>query len=426
MTRVVVVGGGFGGLAAARSLSRRPVDLVLVDRQNHHLFQPLLYQVATAVLSPEDVATPIRSLLRGPRVRVVMDEAVRVDRLGHTLFLRDGAPLAYDALILAPGAETSYPNHTGWQATGLGLKSLQDALVIRSRVLAAFEAAEQSTDPVARQVLLTFVVIGGGPTGVELAGALAEIAGLTLRRDFQQIRPAEARVVLIESGPQLLANFPPRLSRYALDTLQQIGVTVHLASPVDDVSDRGVLVQGSWLPSRTVLWAAGIRPSRLLTDLGVAPDRSGRVAVASDLSLNGEGDVYVVGDAARVDVGNHALPALASVAMQEGRTAAENTWRRLEGQPPAAFRYRDKGTLATVGRSRAVAILGRQVVTGRSAWLLWLVVHILYLATLQSRLVVLVRWGWAYIVYQRGARLIYQPGRDPAPVPGDPPPPPIS
>jgi NADH dehydrogenase len=412
--RVVVVGGGFGGLAAARRLARRPVEIVLVDRLNHHLFQPLLYQVATAVLSPEDVATPIRTILaRRPSVRVLLDEVVGVD-LDHRQVRLRGGELRYDRLVLAPGSVNAYFGHGGWPAHAVGLKTLDDALEIRRRVLLAYERAASAATPVDRRSHLTFVVIGGGPTGVELAGALAEIACLALRRDFRDIPPEEVRIVLLEGGARLLGAFPERLACYAEGALGRLGVRVCLAAAVREIGEGFVDVGSERIEARTILWAAGVSPAPLVAALSTPHHPSGRVLVAPDLSLPDHPEVFVVGDAAYLEQDGRPLPGVAPVATQAGCAAADNVWRQSRSRPTRPFRYRDKGNLATIGRSRAVADLGRLRLRGTLAWLLWLFVHILYLVGFANRLVVLIRWAWAYVIDQRGARLIYGGGWAPA------------
>ena len=407
MERVVIVGGGFAGLQAAKWLARRPVEVVLVDRQNHHVFQPLLYQVASAVLAPEEIAIPIRSVLRRNRsVRVVLDEVTDLNIAARTVRTRQSS-IGYDYLILAPGSLTSYFGHREWEQYATSLKTLEDAIEIRRRVLTAFELAEQANSLQAREALLNFVIIGGGPTGVELAGALAEIAMQTLRHDFHDIRPDEARITLLEGSDRILRAFPEDLSRYAERKLRSMGVRMRLGSHVQAIGDGYVEVDGERISTRTVLWAAGVSPSPLCRSAGVPCDAAGRVQVAPDLSLPGHPEVFVVGDAASVCHDGAQLPGVAPVAMQQGRAAAANVWRRICGGDARPFRYREKGNLATIGKFSAVAYRRSTRVAGPLAWLVWLVVHILYLAGFENRLLVLIRWAWAYAVYQRGARLIY-------------------
>jgi NADH dehydrogenase len=404
---VVIVGGGFGGLYAARALAPRPVRITLVDRRNHHLFQPLLYQVATAALSPADIASPLRHVLASHRnVTVFMAEVRRIELGSRTVVLADGR-LEYDGLILAAGAGHSYFGHDEWAAAAPGLKSLEDALEIRRRVLLAYEAAERSSDATERRALLTFVVIGGGPTGVELAGALAEISRKTIARDFRVIDPTQARILLLEGGPRVLPSFPETLSRKAEVQLRRLGVEVRTNTMVTSVSPDAVWVGGEQVRSRAILWAAGVAASPLARTLGVPLDRAGRVLVEPDLSVPGHPEVFVVGDlAAFLHQGGQPLPGLAPVAIQQGRAAAENVWRRLAGGATRPFRYVDKGNMATIGRAAAVAVVRGLHLSGFIAWVAWLVVHILFLIGFRNRFVVLFEWAWAYLTYQRGARLI--------------------
>jgi NADH dehydrogenase len=411
---VVVVGGGFGGLAAARALARQPVRVTLVDRRNHHLFQPLLYQVATATLSPADIAMPLRSIFRrSPNVSVILAEAQRVDLEARRLVL-DGGELAYDALVIAAGAGHSYFGHGDWEALAPGLKTLEDAIEIRRRVLLAFEAAERATDGAERRALLTFVVVGGGPTGVELAGALAEIARHTIARDFRAIDPTQARVVLLEAGERLLASFPPGLSRSTEKALTRLGVEVRTGALVTQLTPDAVWIGGDQIRSRAVLWAAGVAAAPLARSLGVPLDRAGRVAVEPDLSLPGRPEVYVIGDLCSFSHQTGApLPGVAPVAIQAGRAAAENIRRRLVSEPTVPFRYRDRGSMATIGRAAAVAVVGDVHLSGLVAWLAWLFIHIALLIGFKNRVVVLIQWAWAYVTWQRGARLItgrWRPG----------------
>lgn len=404
---VVIVGGGFGGLAAARSLRRAPVHVTLVDRRNHHLFQPLLYQVATAGLSPADIAYPIRAILsRQANANVLLAEAVSVDVAAHELVLKDGR-LAYDYLVLATGARHAYFGHDEWEPLAPGLKSLEDALEIRRRILLAFEKAERETDPDARRALLTIAVIGGGPTGVELAGAIAEIARQVMKDDFRAIDPTETRVVLIEAGPRVLATFPESLSARAAQALAKRGVEVRTDTRVTGIDTGSVTLGNERLAAATVLWAAGVAASPLVASLGAPLDRAGRVHVESDCTIPGHPDIFVIGDAATATQANGApLPGIAPVAMQQGRYVARTITESLAGGPREPFVYRDKGNLATIGRAAAVAHIGRVKLSGLVAWFLWLVIHIMYLVGFRSRLVVLIEWAWAYVTMSRGARLI--------------------
>ncbi|HET8577709.1 MAG TPA: NAD(P)/FAD-dependent oxidoreductase [Methylomirabilota bacterium] len=409
---VVIVGGGFGGLNAARTLSRRPVRVTLLDRRNYHLFQPLLYQVASAALSPADIATPLRSILRNARnVSVLLAEAEKVDLAGRRLVLDQGA-LGYDALILAAGAGHSYFGHDDWELLAPGLKTLEDALEIRRRVLLAFEAAEREPDGAERRALLTFVIVGAGPTGVELAGALAEISRETIARDFRVIDPTQARVILLEGGPRILPSFPEALSKRAEAALRGLGVEVRTDAKVTRITPDAVWVGGEQLRSRAVLWAAGVAASPLARSLGVPLDHAGRVVIEPDLSIPGHPEAFVIGDLATfTHQTGEPLPGLAPVAIQQGRAAAENAWARLNGQPTRPFRYRDKGSMATIGRAKAVAVTGPLRLSGLVAWLAWVFVHIAYLIGFRNRFVVLFQWAWAYFTYQRGARLITGPWR---------------
>jgi len=407
MARVVILGGGFAGLYAARALKGVPVDVTLVDRHNYHLFQPLLYQVATAALNPSDIAQPIRSILRRQKnVSVILGEATAVEAEGMRVRLEDGE-LAYDYLVIATGATHSYFGHPEWERHAPGLKTIEDALEIRRRVLLAFEAAERETDPERRRGWLTFAVIGAGPTGVELAGALSEIARQTMVRDFRRIRPQSARVVLIEGRDRVLPPYPPELSEKARRQLAELGVEVMTGALVTDIDGREVRVGDQVLSTRTVLWGAGVEASPLARSLGAPLDRAGRVLVEPDLTVPGHREVFVIGDlaAVRQEDGSF-VPGVAPAAIQQGRHAARNIERALEGQPLSAFRYRDKGSLATIGRAAAVAGLGRLRLSGFLAWLAWLTIHIYFLIGFRNRFLVLIQWAWAYVTYQRGARLI--------------------
>jgi NADH:ubiquinone reductase (H+-translocating) len=409
---VVIVGGGFAGLNAARGLARRDVRVTLVDRRNHHLFQPLLYQVATAALSPADIAMPLRSILRdAARVRVLLADVEAVDLAARRVVLDEGT-LEYDALIVAAGAGHSYFGHDEWERLAPGLKTLEDALEIRRRLLLAFEAAERVEDGAERRALLTFVVVGGGPTGVELAGAIAEIARHTIARDFRAIDPTQARVLLLEGGPRILASFPEDLAAAAARSLARLGVEVRTGALVTQITPDAVWVGGEQIRSRAVVWAAGVAGAPLARSLGVRLDRTGRVPVDPDLSVPGHPEVFVVGDLSAFPHQTGApLPGVAPVAIQQGRTAAANAWRRLRGEPTRPFHYRDRGSMATVGRAAAVAAIGRLHLSGLPAWIAWLGVHIAYLIGFRNRFLVLFQWAWAYVTWQRGARLITGPWR---------------
>jgi NADH dehydrogenase len=393
------------------------VRVVLVDRQNYHLFQPLLYQVATAALSPGDIAEPLRAILRQyPNVQVLLGEVTHIDPAARQVELADGTRLGYEYLVVATGASHSYFGHPEWEPLAPGLKSLADALEMRRRILLAFELAEREPDPAKRQALLTFVVVGGGPTGVELAGAIAEIARHTVRRDFRTFDPRQARVILLEGGPRILAAYPPDLSASAQRALEQLGVQVRTGAIATDVTAESVRVGESVIPTHTTLWAAGVAASPLGRQLGVQVDRSGRVPVEPDLSVAGHPEVFVVGDLALAhDQHAKPLPGIAPVAIQEGEAAAANIWRLVHGQPAQPFHYFDRGTMATIGRAAAVAQIRALHLSGLLAWLAWLMVHIFFLIGFENRVLVVVQWAWAYVSYERGARLITGPWQVGAP-----------
>ncbi len=404
--RVVIVGGGFGGLYAARALRRAPVEVTLLDRRNYHLFQPLLYQVATAALNPSDIAAPIRRVLRRqPNARVLLAEATAIDLARKCVVLADGA-VPYDYLVLATGATHSYFGHDEYARFAPGLKSIEDALEMRRRVLLAYEAAERATDPAVRQAWLTFVVVGGGPTGVELAGALAEIARHALHDDFRTIDPSAARVVLVEGQARVLMAFPPELSEKAAAQLARLGVEVRTETMVTSIDETGVAFKADRLDARTVLWAAGVAASPLARSLGVPLDRAGRVLVERDLTIPGHPEVFVIGDLAVLEQDGKPVTGLAAVAVQEGPHAARNILHAVRAEPLEPFHYTDKGILATIGRAAAVASFGRVKVSGLVAWLLWLFVHIFLLIGFRNRFVVMFSWAWTYFTYERGARLI--------------------
>ncbi|HYK66099.1 MAG TPA: NAD(P)/FAD-dependent oxidoreductase [Patescibacteria group bacterium] len=405
---VVIIGGGFGGIAAANALKRAPVRLTLIDRRNHHLFQPLLYQVATAALNPADIASPIRRILRRQRnARVILGEAVSIDPRRKIVQLADGE-VGYDYLVVATGATHSYFGHDEWQEAAPGLKTLEDAVEIRRRVLVAYEAAEREVDEAEVCSWMTFVIIGGGPTGVEMAGALAEISRRVLERDFRLIDPGKARIVLIEAGPRLLPAMSSESSASATRQLQRLGVEVINGSPVTAVDDRGVTHGGQRLDSRTVIWAAGVAASELGKALGagIKLDRAGRVIVNQDLSVPGADHVFVIGDLASISSDGKRVPGLSPAALQEGRHAAKNIVRLIRGEPTLPFHYLDKGTLATIGRAHAVADIWRLHFGGLIAWLMWLFVHIFFLIGFRNRFIVIVEWAWTYFSNDRGARLI--------------------
>jgi NADH dehydrogenase len=412
LPHVVVIGGGFGGLNAARRLARHPVSVTLIDRENYHLFQPLLYQVATAALSPADIAVPIRAILRRDRrIQVLLGDVDAIDPETRRIRMTDGSFLVYDYLVVATGARHSYFGHPEWEADAPGLKSIEDALEIRRRGLMALELAEREPDPAERTALLTFVVVGGGPTGVELAGALAEVGGHTLARDFRAIDPRQGRVLLLEGGPRILATFPEDLSRKAEQSLKALGVEVRTNARVTEVTATGIKVgDEEHIPAHTAYWAAGVTPSPLAKCLGVPLDRTGRVLVEPELTIPGHPDVYVIGDVATfLHQTGKPLPGVSPVAIQQGKLAADNIWRTIQGQPRATFHYRDLGNLAAIGRGSAVADLGRIHLSGFVGWLFWGAVHVFNLIGFEQRLLVMLQWTWSYLTYQRGARLITYP-----------------
>ena len=405
--RVVILGAGFGGLSAARALDGAPVEVSVVDRRNHHLFQPLLYQVATASLSPGDIAYPIRSVLRRQaNVRVLLAEATAIDAAAREVMLADGR-LPYDYLVIATGARHAYFGHDAWEAYAPGLKTLEDAIEIRRRILLAFERAERETDAARRRALLTFVLVGGGPTGAELAGAIAEIARHVLVFDFRSIDPRDARIILAEAGPRILPTFPEELSRKAQAELAAMGVEVRTSAAVTEIAPGAAVVGGERIASETILWTAGVLASPLAGSLGVPLDRAGRVAVGPDLSIPGHPEIFVIGDLSRfTHQTGEPLPGVAQPAIQGGRHAARNIRLALAGRPPLSFHYRNLGNLAVLGRSAAVADLPWLRFSGYPAWVFWCFVHIMKLVGFRSRLVVFLEWAWSYVTWQRGARLI--------------------
>jgi len=411
---VVILGGGFGGLDAARTFRGADVRVTLIDRHNYHLFQPLLYQVATAALSPGDVASPIRWILRKQKnVRVLLAEARAIDAARRQVMI-DSDAISYDYLIVATGAAHAYFGHPEWAARAPSLKTLDDALEMRRRVLLSFEAAERESDPARQRRFLTFVIVGGGATGVELAGALAEIARQSLRQDFRNIRPESARIVLLEGGTSLLASFPDHLRVAARRSLERLGVEVLTDSIVTDIDAEGVRWRSAGPPAdrverveaHTVLWAAGIAASPLVQSLGVPLDRVGRVSAEPTLQVPGHPEIFVVGDVCALQQDGKLLPGVAQVAMQEGAHAARNVLRAAKGETLAAFRYRDYGTMAVIGRGSAVADIGPVETSGFLAWVFWLFLHIFWLIGFGNRLAVMIEWAWSYITLQRGVRLI--------------------
>lgn len=413
---VVVIGGGFAGLWAVRGLARAPVRISLIDRRNHHLFQPLLYQVATAGLSAPDIAAPLRHILRGQaNVEVQLAEVVGITLSERRVRLADGGRVDYDYLLVASGAAHAYFGHDDWAANAPGLKSLEDALAIRRRVLMAFERAEIARDVAERDAWLSFAVVGGGPTGVELAGTLAEIARHTLRREFRHIDPASARVRLVEAGPRVLPTFPETLSEKARTQLARLGVEVMTGTPVEAIDATGYRLGESFVPTRTVLWAAGVAASPLGRMLGVPLDRVGRVQTEPDLGLPGYPEVFVAGDLASVARDGQQVPGVAPAAKQMGRHVARAIGARLKQRPAPAFRYRDYGNLATIGRMAAVVDLRGLHLSGIVAWWFWLVAHVFFLIGFRNRVIVLINWGWSYWSYQRHARIIFGPRDGDAP-----------
>ncbi len=416
LPRAVIVGAGFGGLEAAKALRHTPVQVTVLDQWNHHLFQPMLYQVATAGLSIEDISAPIRSIFsRQANASVILAEVTGVDVQGQRV-LTPAHAIPYDYLILATGASSAYFGHEAWKPLAPGLKSLQDALSVRRAILCAFELAENEPDPEQRQALLTFVLVGGGSTGVELAGAIAELAHRALSRDFRQINPASARILLVEGEPRIIPTFPASLTRKARNKLEQIGVEVRTGVHVTDVTSEGVKIGEEDIPAKTVIWTAGVKASPAGTWLGAEVDHQGRVKVEPDLTVPGHPNVFVIGDTACVMHKGKPLPGLAPVAMQEGRFVAKSIAVRVAGNARRRpFRYMDKGTLATVGRAFAVVDLGPLHFTGVLAWLIWIAVHIVYLIGFRNRLIVLIQYAWAYVRFQPGARIILPEENAPLP-----------
>jgi len=421
--RVVIIGGGFGGLSAARRLKGVPVDVTLVDRSNYHLFQPLLYQVATGALSPANIASPLRTILkRQENVSVLLAEATGIDARNRRVVLSDET-IEYDTLIVATGSSHQYFGHDEWEQFAPGLKTVEDATDMRRRILLAFETAEREPDPEKVRALLTFVIVGGGPTGAELAGALGEIANDTLRHDFRKIDPSQAQIILVEGTDRVLPSYPPTLSATAQKMLGRLGVTVRTSHFVTDVGPTSVRVRegdrSETIPTRTILWAAGVLASplgRILsTESGASVDASGRVIVAPDCTVPGRPEIFVIGDLANFSHQTGApLPGVAQPAIQQGRYAASVIEKRLRGEKIDPFHYWDKGNLATLGRGAAVADLNGLRLSGFPAWLIWIFVHLLYIVEFQNRLLVFIQWGWFYFTYDRSARLIT--GKSPLPL----------
>lgn len=404
---VVIVGGGFAGLWATRALRRAPVRVTLVDRSNHHLFQPLLYQVATAGLSAPDIAAPLRHILRRQaNVEVRLAQVSRIEAQAHRVVLDDGTTLSYDNLLLATGAKHAYFGHNDWAAHAPGLKTLDDALALRRRLLLAFERAEAESDPSLRAAWLHFAIVGGGPTGVELAGTLAEIARHTLRNEFRHIDPAAAKVRLIEAGPRVLASFPEALSAKARLQLERLGVEVVTGTPVDQIGADGYRIGEHLVAARTVVWAAGVAASPLARSLGVPLDRAGRIQVDADLTVPGHPEIFAAGDIAALAQEGKPVPGVAPAAKQMGTHVAKTIYDRLRGRATRPFRYRDYGNLATIGRMAAVVDLHGLRISGALAWWFWLLAHVFFLIGFRNRLAVMLNWTWAYWSYQRAARII--------------------
>jgi NADH:ubiquinone reductase (H+-translocating) len=407
--RVVILGAGFGGLTAAKALGHVPCEVVVIDRRNYHLFQPLLYQVATAALSPAEIASPIRSILsRQKNAHVLMARVTGIDAERKLVHLEGGRDEPYDQLIVATGARHAYFGHDDWATFAPGLKKIEDATDIRRRILLAFEHAETTEDDAERKALLTFVVIGGGATGVEMAGAIAEVAHWALADEFRVIDPTQARVILVEAGSRLLPAFPPELSEHARKALEKLGVEVHLGRAVEQCDGAGIVYGGERLAARTIVWGAGVQASPAAKWLGTDKDRAGRVLVAKDLTVPGHPDIFVIGDTAAVlDDKGQPVPGIAPAAKQMGAHAARTIAARLAGsEPPGSFRYRHAGSLATIGRSAAIADFGWLKVTGWMAWWLWGIAHIYFLIDFRSRFIVAMQWFWSYLTFRRGARLI--------------------
>ncbi|MEW6058221.1 MAG: NAD(P)/FAD-dependent oxidoreductase [Bdellovibrionota bacterium] len=408
LPQVVIIGAGFAGLNAAKNLGKAPVRVTVIDKSNYHLFQPLLYQVATAGLSPADIAAPIRNILRNQKnTEVLMGKVTGIDLNARNVLLSDRA-INYDYLIIATGATHSYFGREDWQKFAPGLKSIENATTIRRKILLAFESAEMEADPEKHKELLTFIIVGGGPTGVEVAGSIAELAHVALASDFRHIDPKSARILLVEAGARILASFPEDLSKKAQRALERLGVEVRTNARVDNVSEEGVSISGAEIRSKTVLWAAGVIASPAGKWLAAEVDRAGRVKVLPDLSLPGHPHVFVIGDTAHAtDSNGTPLPGLAPVAIQQGKYVASAILQKIKGvKELPSFYYLDKGNLATIGRSQGIAVIRSLHLSGFVAWLTWLVVHIFYLIGFKNRLVVMVQWAWAYFTFQRGARLI--------------------
>jgi NADH dehydrogenase len=406
--RIVIIGAGFGGITAAKRLARADADITVIDRRNYHLFQPLLYQVATADLSPAEIAWPIRGIFTHDRnVRVVLGEVTRIDTAAR-LVTTDAGHYPYDILVVATGSSNSYFGHHAWEPHAPGLKRIIDATVIRKRILVAFERAETADDPDERRRQLNFIIVGGGPTGVEMAGSIAELARVTLAKDFRRIDPKAARILLVEAGERLLAALAPDLSAYAKQALERLGVEVVLQQPVQDINERGAKVGDQFIPAATMIWAAGVNVPNVGDWLGIETDRGGRVAVEPDLSVPGHPEIFIIGDAARVKwTEEEAVPGLAPAAKQEGAYVADVICARIEKRPaPKPFRYRHVGSLATIGRNHAVVDLGWLRLKGWIGWWFWGLVHIYFLISVRAATVILLEWFWTYLTRRKGARLV--------------------
>jgi NADH dehydrogenase len=407
MPHVVILGGGFGGLYAAKGLAKAPVRVTLIDRRNHHVFQPLLYQVATAALSEGDIAAPIRHVLRAQaNTTVLLAEATAVDPMRRVVSLSDGEEISYDTLIVATGATHAYFGHDEWARLAPGLKTIEDALALRSRMLLAFEKAEREGNAERQRRDLTFAIVGGGPTGVELAGAIREIAQRTMTGDFRNFDPASTRVILIDAGDRVLAAYPPDLSQRTRELLEKRGVEVVTNALVTAIDENGLVAGGKRIEAGTIFWAAGVAPSPLGRMLGGPVDRAGRVLVEPDLTVPGHPEIFVLGDLAAMRSDGEWVPGVAQGAIQSGHHAARMVIRRLEGKPTTPFRYKDLGIMATIGRRAAVAVVGKRHFSGLIAWILWLSIHIVWLIGFRNRIVVLVEWAWAYLTFHGNARVI--------------------
>lgn len=405
---VVIVGGGFGGIAAAKALRRTDCRVTLIDKRNHHLFQPLLYQVATAALSPGDIAVPIRAIFsRNKNIETVLGEVTEINKVDNKLTLSDGEVIPFDTLLLAPGARYNYFGNNEWKEFAPGLKTLNNALSIREQILVSLEKADKIKDPEERKTFLTYAIIGGGPTGVEMAGAIAEIAKRNMMRDFRNIRPDETDVLLIEAGDRILNGYPPSLSEKAKSDLEKMGVTVHLNNPVEDIKKNGVQIHDRFVKTPNIVWAAGVEASPLIEALDCKTDRTGRAMVNPDLTVPGSDNIFVIGDAAYLeDESGTPLPALAPVALQQGKYVAKHVRNQLKGKTVKPFSYTDKGNMATIGRASAVAEIRGLKFSGVIAWLLWSLIHIFFLIGFRNRFRVFAEWIWHYLTFKRGVRLI--------------------